>query len=116
MTTTYQFERGETIVLAVDVADGDGAGADIIAAHMRSTANGGRRPSKNTPVAAQFAITPRVEAGDVPAGWDLVIDATTTKTLALGRYWADAILTQGGRTYILNGVLISIVEPATVLT
>lgn len=115
MSEIYEFERGETIVLALDIQAGDPLGATIAAAHMRRTSGNAGRPLRETEIAAQFTVTPRAEAGDIAAGWDLVIDASASRNLQAGRYWADAILTQGGRSYVLSGIVVAIVEPATVL-
>ena len=78
--TTYRFQRGETISLALDVTEGSAEDVTAITAKMRQTI-GGR-------ATAEFVVTPRAAAGDVPAGWNLTI--ADSSALAVGAYSADA--------------------------
>lgn len=116
MTPIYQFDRGETIILALDAVSGDPTTATPIAAHVRPLSGAQMRPSATAPSSASFTITPRSAAGDDPAGWTLTIDAATSATLDAGAYYADMMFTIGGSTFITDGVMLNILEPATVMS
>lgn len=100
---TYTFQRGETISLALDATSGDVGLVSAITAWMRR-AIGAAVP----PESAEFTVTARAAAGDVPAGWDLVVDAAASAALPAGLYDADAAVTIAGGTSITSKVQINL--------
>jgi hypothetical protein len=108
--TPYTYQRGETISLALDAAQGDPLTVGSISAGMKAVAPGRTSVSAGTPLAAAFNITPRGASGDIPAGWTLTIDAATSAGLSVGNYLADARLVVGGGVVITDSVFIAIRE------
>jgi hypothetical protein len=108
--TPYTYQRGETISLALDVVTGDPLSVTGINAAMKAVAPGRTSVNAGAPVAAVFAISPRAAQGDIPPGWNLTIDATTSGALGVGNYLADAKLTVAGGVVITESVAISIRE------
>lgn len=108
--TPYIFQRGETILLALDAVAGDPLSVTAMSAAMKAVAPGRTSISAGTPVASVFAISPRAAQGDIPPGWNLTVDAATSATLAPGNYLADARLDVGGGVVITESVAISVRE------
>lgn len=108
--TPYIFQRGETISLALDAAQGDPLTVSGISAGMKAVAPGRTSVSAGTPLAAAFNITPRAASGDIPAGWTLTVDSATSATLATGNYLADARLEVAGGVVITDSVAIALRE------
>lgn len=108
--TPYIFQRGETILLALDAVTGDSLSVTAISAAMKMVAPGRTSVSAGTPVAAAFAITPRAAQGDIPPGWNLTVDAASSAALVAGSYLADAKLTVGGGVVITESVAIAVRE------
>jgi hypothetical protein len=108
--TPYIFQRGETIVLAIDTVTGDPQSVSAITACIKAVAPGRTSASADTSVAAAFVITQRAAVGDMPPGWNLTIDAGTSALLKSGHYLADARLVVAGGVIITESVLLSIRE------
>lgn len=112
---TYTYQRGETISVALDLLSGGVTGdVSAISAKLRKLDRGRRTIDPTAPVAATFVPSVRAAVGDIPAGWTLTIDATTSADLAAGTYVADARLTVAGGTITTDHITIVITEPATV--
>jgi len=111
---TYTFKRGETILLALDIVSGERASVDSVAAKLRALEPGTTELAADAALAATFDVTPRDAAGDVPAGWNLQIDATPSAALPAGRYLADARMMLGSAVETTTSILVVIEEPATV--
>jgi hypothetical protein len=90
--TPYTFQRGETIVLALDAMTGDPLSVTAITAVMKAVPPGRSAVPDGAPVAATFSIAPRAAQADIPAGWTLTISAATSAGLTPGAYLADARL------------------------
>jgi hypothetical protein len=108
--TPYIFQRGETITLALDAVTGDPLTVTAISAAMKMVGPGRTSVSAETPVAATFAINPRLVQGDIPAGWNLTVNAANSAALAAGNYLADAKLSIGGGIVITNSIAITLRE------
>jgi hypothetical protein len=109
----YIFQRGETISLALDALSGDPTGVTVITAQLKAVAPGRLSVAADAPVAANFAITPRAAAGEVPAGWTLTIPASASAALAAGFYAADARLEVAGGVIITEQVALRIRDAVT---
>ena len=109
----YEFSRGETIALAIDAVAGDPATVTAATAVLKPLRPGQNTLDAGAATAAQFTMTVRSAAGDIPAGWNLIINAATSSTLPAGRYFADARLVIGGAVIISEGVQIRISDSAS---
>ena len=105
----FIFQTGETIVIAIDAMTGDPSSVTAITGKIK------RVPRFSSPLAADeideadFIVTPRAAAGDVPAGWNLV----TNTVLPPGSYLADARLVVGGSVIVTDAVNITIKQSAS---
>lgn len=108
--TPYIFQRGETILLALDCLTGDPSAVTAISAAMKAVAPGRTGVSAGTPVAAAFAISQRAASGSIPAGWTLTIDAAASAGLAAGSYLADARIEIGSGVVITESVALALRE------
>jgi hypothetical protein len=104
----YVFQRGETISLALDAVAGDPAQVSAIVAQMKAVPPGRTTVPAGAPPVASFEISTRAAAGDVPAGWTLVIPAAVSATLSPGSYLTDARLSVASGTIITEPVAIRI--------
>lgn len=111
----YKIERGSPISFSADVMSGQASDASAVAAHLRSIPGRSDRPTQNEPIAATLTVTPRLASVDWPEGWTIFLGGAETKLLALGRYRLDVVTTIAGQNWNQGGVVIEIVEPATVL-
>lgn len=114
----YKISRGSPISFSADVMSGLAADASAVAAHLRRITTPGERerPAQNEPIAAILTVTPRAASAQWPEGWTVFLDSTSTKALPLGRYRLDLVTTVAGQNWNPpTGVVIEIVEPATVL-
>jgi hypothetical protein len=111
--TPYIFQRGETISLALDAVTGDPLTVTGISVVMKAIPPGRTGVSQDTPVAANFSISPRAAAGDIPPGWTLTIDAATSAMLPPGAYLADARLEVAGGVIVTDPVAIRIKPSVT---
>jgi hypothetical protein len=104
--TPYIFQRGETILLALDAVTGDPLSVTAISAVLKAVPPGRTGVPDGAPVAATFSISPRAAQGDIPPGWTLSIPAATSSGLAAGAYLADA------RLELASGVIVT--EPVAI--
>lgn len=104
----FIFQRGETIVLALDAVTGDPLAVTAIGAVMKAVPPGRTGVPDDAPVAASFSVSLRAAAGDIPAGWTLTVDAATSAALAAGNYLADARLEAAGGVIVTEPVAIRI--------
>lgn len=104
--TTYTFQRGETVSIALDAVQGDPLTVSSITAAMKPIAAGRSSIDPAAPVTASFAVSARVAAGGNPAGWTLTLNAAASAALAAGTYAADARLTIGSGVVITDPVMI----------
>lgn len=111
--TPYVFQRGETISLALDTLSGDPATITTITAQLKAVPAGRTTVPAGVPEAATFDVSPRVAAGDVPAGWNLTIAAPVSAALLAGSYLADAKLTVAGGVIITDSVALRIRDAVT---
>lgn len=90
------FRVGEDITIALDAVSGDPATVSSITAMMRrvKTMSGPEFDAEASPVTV--TVTPRVAAGDIPAGWNLTVPASVSAGLDAGTYGIDAKLTGAG--------------------
>ena len=109
----YLFQRGETILMAIDINAGDGDAVTIISADLRKLAPGRMGLERTAPVAASFTLTQRAAVGDVAAGWDAEISADDCLALTSGLYMTDVRMTIGGKVVVDDPICIQITEPAT---
>ena len=104
--TPYTYQRGETISLALDAVTGDPAQITAITAAMKAVPPGRSEAPVTAPIAASFAVSARVAAGDQPAGWTLTIPALVSANLSPGAYIADARLEVAGGVIVTDSVAI----------
>lgn len=111
MTNTvasYEFDRGETISLALLLTAGDPADISDIVAKLKAVPWGKSSPSQTDPVAAMFDVAAFAAQGSDPAGYTFTIAAVTSSGLAPGKYHADVSLTVAGGVLITDPVEIII--------
>lgn len=108
--TTFTFQRGETVSLALDAVQGDPATVTSLTAAMKPVAAGRTSVDPAASVAAAFSVSSRVAAGGVPAGWTLTISAPASAGLSAGTYLADARLVSAGGVTITEPVAIRLVD------
>ncbi len=106
--TPYIFQRGETISLALDAMSGDPLGVSAISAQLKAVPPGRTIVPPGAPVAASFVVLPRAAAGDIPAGWTLIISAASSALLSAGAYLADARLEVSGTVIVTDSVPIRV--------
>jgi len=111
--TTYTFQRGETVSIALDAVQGDPLSVTAIGAAMKPLAAGRSAIDPAAAVAATFMVTARPAVGDLPAGWTLTIPAAISATLAAGTYLADAKLTVAAGVTITEPVAIRMIDAVT---
>lgn len=112
--TRYIRQRGETIRLSPYVASGDGAEVASVSARLRKLAAGQRIPQPNDPPGTPFTVASRLASDDLPAGWEITIDAATSATLAPGIYTVDLkLILTSGETVITDPATVELKEPAT---
>jgi hypothetical protein len=111
--TTYSFQRGETVSLALDAVTGDPATVTSVTAAMKPVAAGRTLVDPGAAVAASFSVTNRVAAGQIPAGWTLTLSAAVSGALAAGTYLADAKLVVAGGVTITEPVAIRMIDAVT---
>lgn len=92
---TYNFHRGETIVVALDAVSGDVAIVSEATAKIRRL-NARRDGFATGAAASAMTVSPRPASGDVPAGWDISMSGAATANLAPGHYGIEAQLIVGG--------------------
>jgi hypothetical protein len=108
--TPFSFQRGETILLALDALEGDPGTVTAISANMKAVPAGRTMAPASAPVASSFTISSRAATSVDPAGWTLTISATQSAALKPGAYVADARLTVAGGVIITEPVAIRLRE------
>ena len=111
--TTFTFQRGETVSVALDAVQGDPLTVSSVTAAMKPVAAGRSMIDPSAPVAATFAVSPRVAAGGIPAGWTLTLSPAVSANLAAGTYLADAKLNVAGGVTITEPVAIRMIDAVT---
>lgn len=109
----YTFQRGETVLMAIDVATGDKDNVSAISADLRKLDPGKWELKPTAAVAASFTLVEREAAGAVAEGWDATISAADSLDLTAGYYLADVRMTISGVVIIDDSIVIEIKEPAT---
>lgn len=112
--TRAVFQRGETVMLALDVQSGDSDQVTGIVAKLRRLPVGNYSLKADADVAATFTVVPRAASGLIAEGWDLTIPAATSAALTAGQYLADARIEIAGVVVTTNPIIVEIREPATV--
>ncbi len=105
--TTYTFQRGETVSLALDAVQGDPLTVTSVTAAMKPVAAGRTMIDPAAAVAATFVVANR------PEGWTLTISAAQSAGLAAGTYLADAKLIVAGQVTITEPVAIRMIDAVT---
>ena len=111
--TTYTFQRGETVSIALDAVQGDPLTVSSVTAAMKPVAAGRSMVDPGAAVAATFTVTSRVAAAGIPAGWTLTLGAAVSVGLAAGTYLADARLVVSGGVTITEPVAIRMIDAVT---
>ncbi|HMS21600.1 hypothetical protein [uncultured Sphingorhabdus sp.] len=109
----YTFQRGETILLALDAVTGDPQSVTAIDAVMKAVPPGRTGVPDGAPVAATFSVSQRTAQGDIPPGWTLTINAAASAALVAGNYLADARLEVSGGVIVTEPVAIRIASSVT---
>lgn len=111
--TTFTFQRGETVSIALDAVQGDPLAVSSVTAALKPVAAGRTLVDPGAAVAATFSVSPRTAAGAIPAGWTLTISAAASAGLAAGTYLADAKLVVAGGVTITEPVAIRMIDAVT---
>lgn len=111
--TPFTYQRGETILLALDAVSGDPLTVGAVTAQLKAVPPGRTTIPAGATVAASFSVTPRAATTDSPAGWTLTIPASASAGLAAGSYLADARLEVGTGIVITDQIAIRLREPVT---
>lgn len=106
---TYQFQRGEPIVIGRQLIAGEPA--DYVLLADLKPAKGRVVPPANVPAVARFTVHFVPVAGEVPAHWLMTLDASVSTRLVPGQYVTDVKFTRAGETVqISNPAFIQINE------
>lgn len=89
------FRIGETIAVALDIVSGTVPDGLTVTAVMRRGHLFGTFEPMVAAVPVALLVTPRAAAGDIPAGWNLTLDAEASADLLPGAYGIDARLVDG---------------------
>lgn len=109
MKTDYVIRTGATLVLSLDVMEGDPSVISSVSAVLKPAGPNGTVPSPAVLPIAAFGVTSRVASGEIPAGWDLRIGDNLTAQIKPGFYITDAKITYtSGDTQKTEPVLIEI--------
>jgi hypothetical protein len=111
--TPFTYQRGETITLALDAAEGDPLAVGAVTAQLKAVPPGRTAVPENSPVAASFSVSTRAATLEFPAGWTLSIPAGVSAALAPGTYLADARLEVGTGIVITDPVIIRLRQAVT---
>ena len=111
--TTYTFQRGETVSIALDAVQGDPLTVSSVTAAMKPVAAGRSMIDPAAAVAANFTVTNRAAVPGIPAGWTLTLGAAVSAGLAAGTYLADAKLVVAGGVTITEPVAIRMIDAVT---
>ena len=109
----YEFQRGETILMAIDVTTGTKASVSAITGNIRALADGEYEVAAAATVAASFDFTEREALGSVAEGWDAEIPGSESIDLDAGDYLADVRMVVSSKPYVTDPVIIRIKEPET---
>jgi hypothetical protein len=109
---SYEYRRGETILVALDAVKGDASAVTEVVAVLKCRPPGGS-VDPDAQCAATFAVSPRAAAGGFPAGWTLSIPAEVSLCLEPGPYRADARIRVGAAIIYTEPLEIRINEPLT---
>ena len=112
--TTYTFQRGETVSIALDAVQGDPLTVSSVTAALKPIAAGRSMIDPGAAVAASFTVTNRAAAAGIPAEWTLTLAAAVSAGLAAGTYLADAKLIVAGGVTITEPVAIRLIDAVTV--
>jgi hypothetical protein len=93
---TYQFQRGEPIVIGRQVIAGHPA--DYVLLAEMKPARGHMVPPANVPAIARFDVHFVPAAVDVPAHWLMTLAAAVSAGLAPGQYVTDVKFIRAGET------------------
>ncbi len=111
--TTYTFQRGETIAVALDAVQGDPLSVTSVTAALKPVAAGRTLVDPGAAVAAVFTVANRAAAVGIPAGWTLSLPAAISAALVAGTYLADAKLIVAGGVTITEPVAIRLIDAVT---
>jgi hypothetical protein len=114
MSIIGEFRCGEDILVALDAVSGDPDTVDAITAKLApAETRGGAAVISEGAVRHAMTVTARPAAGDIPAGWTLLLPAATSATLAPGLYGIDARLVIGSGVDITdNTAFVRLTRPA----
>ena len=112
--TPFTYQRGETISLALDAAEGDPLTVGAVTAQLKAVPPGRNAVPPGAPVATSFSVSTRAATTDFPAGWTLTISAAASAALTAGSYLADARLEVGTGVVITDQIAIRLREPVTI--
>ena len=109
----YTFQRGETVLLGLALKSGsiNDVTPGGVAAAMKLVM-GGRYGADVSLDPIDFTVTERAAAGDIPAGWNLMIGADASALLAIGTYQANAQFMVGSGLIKSDPVMVRIVDSA----
>jgi len=107
--TVWTYQRGETVVLALDAVIGDPALVTAASVILKRAVIPDRIPGESEPDAATLTVEPRDASGDIPAGWFATLSAEDCGELAPGAYYAGLSLT------LVDGAVVKGTSPRIVI-
>lgn len=103
MSIIGTFRVGEDILVALDALSGDPGTVSAPAAWLASTVQrGGGFAVPEDAAHVALAVTARAAAGDIPAGWNLLLAAASSAALVPGVYGIDLKMTDGATVNITD--------------
>lgn len=113
MTPSYQFQRGETLNITVEVERGPISAVSSVRARMKKVKPGRHNimPGNEVPPIS-LTVTKLEPAEGFNGGWNFSMSPSATRNLAAGLYLVDAVFNFGGQVYIDGPVLIEILNSA----
>lgn len=112
---TFNFQRGETILVALDATVGDVSEVTSVEPKLVRIASGGADiPLEALPQDITIDVIDRAADGPIPAGWNLKISAADSATLLPGIYALDCKVDVGGDVIIPDFIKLNILKAASV--
>lgn len=104
----YNFSQGETISIALDNVEGDISQVSSVSCSMKFVEPGRKEPLDDAEVTESFLVIDREATEDIPEGWTLTIDSTSSSNIPTGRYMVDAKINIGSSVQITDPIYIDI--------
>ena len=111
--TTYLYNRGDAIALALQCSSGDAACVNSLKAQIRQSVTLGPNISGQIDLSATASISFVPASSPNPAYWVILIAPADSYYLSAGQYELDAELSVAGLPITTQSAMVTITEPAT---